>query len=1243
MPESTVQCEKCHAPILGGEIGLCPACTMKMVFKTTPQPPTEILLSGKYQLGPLLGEGGFGSVYRAKQTEPIHREVAIKIIKRGMNSAEVTARFDAERQALALLDHPGIAKIYDAGETSEGLPFFAMELVEGQPITDHCHLLPPRECLYLFAKICEAIQHAHQRGIIHRDLKPSNILVTPDGALKVIDFGIAKATTKLLTKKTLLTEFHQFVGTPAYVSPEQADTAGREVDTRSDIYSLGALLYELLTDEPPFNDDTFQKASLAEILRIIRVVEPRKPSTKSNAVTHELDWVVMRALEKDPERRYPSALDFARDIHRYLENKPVEASPPSRLYSLRKFTQRNKASVLATFISLLGLILGLGFASYGLLRARQEAEEAQLQADRANAVIHLVDEMFGSSDPLLMRGSEYSVREMLDEYSQQFEGKLNHHPEVEFSFQKTLATAYQGLGAYEEAERHFRRADQLQASPDLKEKIAWSLRHQGHYQQALDELPIHSEVLQVELYRLLGNIDDAHRLAQKITPTTTRDLTILALIFSEVGDFEMARHLAQKSLTLTQKKHGEKSHHLIRPLNTLALIAAREKHPSQAIQYGNSAKDIAQATLNPDHPARLFAEARAAEFLQLPHPENHQSITTKLLEKVGRQPEALSSLLKLTTSLFEKGEAEQARHLLAKSLNLDLSDLSSGNIVTLEMAGSFIGDIIREDRLQNYLPLVKESLAVAEKLFGNDGAHTIELKRVLAYIYRWEKQYDLAEQLSREALTSCLEKYGNVHGSTIDCHLNHAELLWDQHKKFHLSDAHILQKIGSHFLRTGRLSEAEDLLDRALVIHRKKLGNEHPSTIKTLALLGDLEVAQYWIRQTSRGPLLRESYELSKKIHGSDSLQTAHSIRRLASDYGFLLGPQETITLIRDNMQHMQNPKAIAILQKSLTQLEQNHTRISKSAKNNFQKFKELESTNQATEPLAIENLRQSAYRNFWLGNHDTANSQLTTALHLATESPNLPFEISFQNQLISGWADWRNGRRPLAISKQLSLCKKHLADPRLSSTQRANLIRNYYRPLWDGNQTTEFWSHIDEIEDHISRTLWAPHETTILLPRSSRWFAYTAASPPKPNWQLPDYPFQLLWKRGLAPFTDYFRIPSGTQLPYPTDQLARTSYFRTTFPVSDPTRFRKLKIRLTRWASAVVYLNGIEIIRDNLSPDAIHNTPSIEKEPGGPLRAHIFEFPPTHLLPGNNTLAIAVHRYDHRAHVYFDLQLEGK
>jgi serine/threonine protein kinase/Flp pilus assembly protein TadD len=362
------------------------------------QPGTVI---GPYKLLEQIGEGGMGSVWMAEQTEPSRRRVAVKVIKEGMDSKQVLARFEAERQALALMDHPNIARVLDAGRTQAGRPYFVMELVKGQPITQYCDekRLEVRERLGLFADICRAVQHAHQKGIIHRDLKPSNVLVAPYDArpvVKVIDFGVAKATGQRLTDQTLFTGFGALLGTPEYMSPEQAEVNNQGVDTRSDVYSLGVLLYELLTGNTPLTRERAKEAALLEVLRVIREEEPPRPSTRlseskdslpsisaqrqtepaklTKLVRGELDWIAMKALEKDRNRRYESANGLAQDVQRYLTDEPVLACPPSTWYRFRKFARRNKMALALTGLILLFIAL-LGSGAGWVMRDRSARQD----------------------------------------------------------------------------------------------------------------------------------------------------------------------------------------------------------------------------------------------------------------------------------------------------------------------------------------------------------------------------------------------------------------------------------------------------------------------------------------------------------------------------------------------------------------------------------------------------------------------------------------------------------------------------------------------------------------------------------------------------------------------------------------------------------------------------------------------------------------------------------------------------
>jgi serine/threonine protein kinase/tetratricopeptide (TPR) repeat protein len=447
---------------------------------------------GPYKLLEQIGEGGMGLVFVAEQKQPIRRKVALKVIKPGMDTRAVIARFEAERQALALMDHPNIAKVLDAGATASGRPYFVMELVKGIPITDYCdqNRLTVRKRLGLFLQVCQAVQHAHQKGIIHRDLKPSNVLVTPPsqwdanlpppfeggdkgGVVRIIDFGVAKAIGQQLTDKTLHTNAAQLIGTPLYMSPEQADMSGLDVDTRTDIYSLGVILYRLLVGSTPLQGRRLKEAGLAEMLKMIKEDEPPKPSTRlancdnaakiaaarrtepaklARLLSGELDWIVMKCLEKDRVRRYEAANGLARDIERYLHDEPVEACPPSRGYRLRKLARKYRMLLRVAGVFVVVLVLGAGISVWEAVQATRERNRAEQEKARAEENFKLardaVDKYFtkvSESPSMKAHGLENLRKDLLLGAKEFYERFINQQP-AERGLQADLGSAYARLG-----------------------------------------------------------------------------------------------------------------------------------------------------------------------------------------------------------------------------------------------------------------------------------------------------------------------------------------------------------------------------------------------------------------------------------------------------------------------------------------------------------------------------------------------------------------------------------------------------------------------------------------------------------------------------------------------------------------------------------------------------------------------------------------------------------------------------
>jgi tetratricopeptide (TPR) repeat protein/serine/threonine protein kinase len=597
---------------------------------------------GPYKLLQQIGEGGMGAVFMAEQTRPVQRKVALKVIKPGLDSAQVIARFEAERQALALMDHPHIAKVLDAGTTDTGRPYFVMELVKGTPITRYCdeHRLTPKQRLELFQPVCQAVQHAHQKGIIHRDLKPSNVLVADyddKPVAKVIDFGVAKATGPKLTDRTMFTEFGQVVGTLEYMSPEQAKLNALDVDTRSDIYALGVLLYELLTGTTPFDQKRLHQAAFDEILRIIREEEPPKPSTRlstmeelpsvaanrgleprklSGLVRGELDWIVMRCLEKDRNRRYETANGLAHDLERYLHDEPVEACPPSAGYKLRKLAHKYRRALGTVAVFVLLLMLGAVVSTWlavwawraesGARTAAQQARDAEGKARSEAAITEAVnlfvqEDLLGQAD-VEAQGQQpdrdVKVRVLLDRAAAAVEGRFKDRPEVEAAIRVTIGNAYRALGEHAKAEEQLRRAleirrqlgvdhaDTVQAMNGLA-RVYLEERHPPR-----DETePLLAEAVGVSR-RALG---DEH-------PLTLLSLHNLARLYGDIGQPARAEPLYLLVLQGRRRTLGGAHLDTLKTQVNLALLYSNQRRYAEAESLLRQTLDSFRGVLGDEHP-----------------------------------------------------------------------------------------------------------------------------------------------------------------------------------------------------------------------------------------------------------------------------------------------------------------------------------------------------------------------------------------------------------------------------------------------------------------------------------------------------------------------------------------------------------------------------------------------------------------------------------------------------------------
>jgi serine/threonine protein kinase/tetratricopeptide (TPR) repeat protein len=871
----------------------------------------------RYKLLEQIGEGGFGVVFMAEQTHPVKRKVALKVLKPGMDTRQIVARFEAERQALAMMDHPNIARVIDAGTTESSRPYFVMELVHGVPMTTYCdqNKLTSQERLKLFVQVCRAVQHAHQKGIIHRDLKPNNVLVTlHDGVAvpKVIDFGIAKAMGQELTDKTLFTAFAQLVGTPLYMSPEQAEMSGLDVDTRSDIYSLGVLLYELLTGTTPFDKDRLRKAAYEEFRRIIREEEPPKPSTRlstlgqtqtmvsaqrqidpkklSQTMRGDLDWIVMKAMEKDRTRRYDTVNGLARDVERYLDDQPVEACPPSRMYRLRKLARRNKVALATAAVIAAALLLATAISTWQAVRARRAERQAQSERRRADeqaavaqAVTEFQEDMLEAADPKRLLGEKVTVLQAAREAIKRLDdGALKDQPLVEAGVRNTISSTLRALAHYDEAEPIARKALELRrgALPaghkDIRSsltQLAFVLQEQGKAKEA--------EAL------LRETVQNARATVPTDYGELANTLQNLGQHLQRFNNLTEAEPLLREALTVARKLWPQGDGRLGVYVNNLGLLLNRQGKAAEAEPLLREGLEITRKTLPAGHPDTGIALENLGSLLEsqsrLTEAEPLYRECLDIFRKAfpPDHPYIARSLSHLGTFLQYQGKMTEAEAMLRESLEIRRKNFGTYHRDVATGVSNLAGVLMEEGKWTEAEPLCRESLEIRRKIYpARDHEVSIGLD-ITGRLLRHQQRYTEAEALLREALE--IDRRALPAGSAGVARTINAlgYLLRDMGR---LEEAAALLQEGLAIYRRSRpasvpaplgqlamiqaarqkLPEAESTFREVLALHRKFKPPDHPDTAATLGNLGSVLVREG--RYDEADSLLREALEMNRRV-----------------------------------------------------------------------------------------------------------------------------------------------------------------------------------------------------------------------------------------------------------------------------------------------------------------------------------------------------------------------------------------
>jgi serine/threonine protein kinase/Tfp pilus assembly protein PilF len=860
--------------------------------KIPPSPVGAATLAGKriggYQISRVVGEGGMGVVFQAEQEYP-RRMVALKVIKPGFANAELLRRFERESQVLARLQHPGIAQIYEAGAADMGFgpqPYFAMEFIRGVPLREYAesNQLSTRQRLELMAKVCDAVEHAHQRGIIHRDLKPGNILLDETGQPKILDFGVARVTDSDV-QATRQTDVGQLIGTLAYMSPEQVMADPLELDTRSDVYALGVILYELLANRLPYS----LSHQLHEAVRAIREEDPTRLSSISRAYRGDVETIVAKALQKDKGRRYTSAAELASDIRRHLADEPITARPASTSYQLRKFARRHKVPVIATAAVFAVLTAGVVVSTTEAVRARRAEQTAQAVNDFLQNDLLAQASVSTQASPSTKPDPDLKVRTALDRAAARIGQKFDRQPEVEADIRDTIGRTYWDLGLYAEARQQLERAMELHrrvlGPKDPKtlktlSRIGDTARSQGKYpeaerllSQALDAQrralgPQHPDVLNsvdglANVYESEGKYEQAEPLLRETlelerrtlgaeNPATLLSMNNLANVYLSQGKYPQAEELYKKTIEIRRRVSGPEHPLTLVTMHNLAITSALQGKYAESEALNLQTLEIRRRILGPEHPDTLGSMNNLGDIYakesKLAQAEELDKQTLEIRRRVlgPDHPQTTSTLNNLADAYFKQAKYAQAEEIDKEVVEIRRRVLGPEHPNTVAALNNLSAAYIEQGKFAQAEQVLKQILDISRRTGGAEHSNTLTFMENLAYVHGLQGKYAASEALFQETAETSRRALGPEHPLTLS----------------------ILALFATIYQREGKYAIAERVAAEALAGRRHALVSQHPDTIFSMEDVALAQISQ--AKFAASEPLAREALKSLQRKQPDD-------------------------------------------------------------------------------------------------------------------------------------------------------------------------------------------------------------------------------------------------------------------------------------------------------------------------------------------------------------------------------------